>query len=130
MDGNPRSVQRVIRASEQECSVDSGVSMAIRRFVDGKVVRFDDTVVFRKRKGDERETGRKGDEHQARKQGEERQGELCVAERGSRWEVALTWAWRPRGEGNANCRLVYLAASSSQSTEEVEVGRPKVVLYS
>lgn len=103
--------------------------MAIRRFVDGKVVRCDDTVVFRKRKGDERE--RRGDEHQARKQGEEREGrELCVAERGSRWEVALTWAWRPRGEGNAICRLVYLAASSSQSTEEVEVGRPKVVLYS
>jgi hypothetical protein len=68
----------------------------------------------------------------ARKQGEERQGrgELCVAERGSRGEVALTWAWRPRREGNAICRLVYLAASSSQSTEEVEVGRPKVVLYS
>jgi hypothetical protein len=109
--------------------VDSGVSMAIRRFVDGKGVRCDDTVVFRKRKGDERE--RRGDEHQARKQGEEREGrELCVAERGSRGEVALTWAWRPRGEGNAICRLVYLTASSSQSTEEVEVGRPKVVLYS
>jgi hypothetical protein len=29
--------------------------MAIRRFVDGKVVQFDDTVVFRKRKGETRE---------------------------------------------------------------------------
>jgi hypothetical protein len=58
--------------------------MAIRRFVDGKVVRCDDTVVFRKRKGDERER-EEVMSIKARKQGEERQGER------------ESWAWR-KGE--------------------------------